>query len=339
VSLSVASAHKVMRSPGRFLPQPLLTHCVHPVINGCRNFGRRWIAPGLEMLRLRWGAACAKIVLRLPGPAAEALGRVDKDWEARISDVLSCPDNAAIPRCSNAGKVEGSCIFMHNNLRIRALSYYGAGMLNLLVANRGVHEPQEEKAFQEILPLIPSGAVMVELGSYWGFYSLWFASKVEQARCYLVEPDPRNLEAGRQNFSLNGRTAEFICAAVGNRFSTQLLSCQLVTLPELCHSRGISHINVLHADIQGAEHDMLLGAEELFAKRVVDFVFISTHGKKMHCSCREFLKSKEYRILCDVPPSSSYSVDGLVVARRSELPGPQALEVSLKSPNQDQSSA
>jgi hypothetical protein len=84
---------------------------------------------------------------------------------------------------------------------------------------------------------------------------------------------------------------------------------------------------------------MLLGAEELFAKRAVDFVFISTHGKKMHCSCRDFLKSKEYRILCDVPPSSSYSVDGLVVARRSELPGPQALEVSLKSPRQDQPSA
>ena len=37
---------------------------------------------------------------------------------------------------------------------------------------------------------------MVELGSWWAYYSLWFQARVPEARLFLVEPDPRNLEVG-----------------------------------------------------------------------------------------------------------------------------------------------
>lgn len=321
---------KLVKSVRDVIPRKILISVFYPLIAAGRSAHKKWILPRFKSLLIRAESFYRVLQLRDAGLTATAIGQIDDEWRQRTEDTLACPDNSAIPRCVEAGKVEGSCLIMHNGLKIRALSYYGAGMLNLLRANRGVHEPQEERAFQEILPLMTAGACMVELGSYWGFYSLWFATEVQRARCFLVEPDPRNLEAGKQNFALNRKTAKFICAALGNRFSTQLPLCRVVTLEEICRNNGITHIDLLHADIQGAEYDMLQQSVHLFQNATVGFVFISTHTEHLHSSCRNFLASHHYSVLCDVPPSHSYSVDGLLVAKNQSIDLPKALQVSRK---------
>ena len=58
--------------------------------------------------------------------------------------------------------------------------------------------------------------VILELGSFWSYYSLWFLSVVEQAKAILVEPLEGALEAGRRNFDLNGCEGTFIRAAIGD---------------------------------------------------------------------------------------------------------------------------
>ena len=65
---------------------------------------------------------------------------------------------------------------MHNGLAVTAQGYYGA-FSDILTANRGVHEPAEERLFAAVLAQIdPSrAALMVELGSYWAYYSTWFS--------------------------------------------------------------------------------------------------------------------------------------------------------------------
>jgi hypothetical protein len=40
------------------------------------------------------------------------------------------------------------------------------------VLNRGVHEPLEEFVFQEVLKRLPEACAMIELGAYWGHYSM-----------------------------------------------------------------------------------------------------------------------------------------------------------------------
>ena len=64
---------------------------------------------------------------------------------------------------------------MHNGVLVQRGSYYGETATVLLELNRGVHEPQEERIFQEVLPYIPAGGSILELGAYWGFHSIWFA--------------------------------------------------------------------------------------------------------------------------------------------------------------------
>ena len=76
---------------------------------------------------------------------------------------------------------------------------------------------------------------------------------------------------------------------------------------------------------------MLEGAAQSFRRRLVDYVFISTHSQALHETCRERLKSSNYLILADADTQDTYSVDGLLVGRRRELPGLQPVPISLKT--------
>ena len=109
-------------------------------------------------------------------------------WHRRIRDVLECPDRKLIPLHADAGKVKADYLIMHNGLKIEPLSYYGYPMLKMFKLTKGIHEPQEERIFIEVLKVLPKNAVMLELGSYWAFYSMCFCLAVDQPRSFLVEP-------------------------------------------------------------------------------------------------------------------------------------------------------
>ena len=146
-----------------------------------------------------------KAFLRLQGH----LWTPEREWEQRTRSVLNCRDNALIPRVDNAGLIENGQQIMHNGLRIVEGSYYGALMTQLLERTTGVHEPQEERVFAEVLPYLPKKATMLELGAYWSFYSMWFHQAVQQPMCYMVEPEEKCLELGRSNFTLNKNAGHF----------------------------------------------------------------------------------------------------------------------------------
>ena len=92
----------------------------------------------LKLKRIR-----SQRTLRSASLARYAVGRVDGEWRRRIDEVISSPDNAAIPRVPDAGKLQGHVLTMHNGVRVCANGYYGNGILNMLIENKGVHEPQE----------------------------------------------------------------------------------------------------------------------------------------------------------------------------------------------------
>ncbi len=87
-------------------------------------------------------------------------------WVPRINDVVQCTDNQDIPKDPLAGKMVNDQLMMHNGIKIDPLSYYSLPMLKMLMINKGVHEPQEEKIFQEVLKSLPSERqlTMLELG-------------------------------------------------------------------------------------------------------------------------------------------------------------------------------
>jgi len=238
-----------------------------------------------------------------------------------------------IPKIIDAGKIftDGSISYqlMHNGVKIVLNSYYGVQWItDVIYGLKGHHESQEEKCFYEVLKYIPENATMLELGSFWGYYSLWFAFEIDGAVNYLIEPDPHRLEIGRKNFELNNKTGKFFRGYAGVMVDTDFdrHGLQKIIIDDFIAQEKIEHIHILHADIQGGEYGMLESAVKSLDK--IDYFFISTHGDHhLHFPCINFLKNHGYTILAEHTLHQSYSGDGLIVAKRKGVAGPEEIEI------------
>jgi hypothetical protein len=237
-----------------------------------------------------------------------------KHWDERIADVLACADNARLKRVPNAGKIDGDFQMMHNGLRVLVNGYYGDGITRMLMANCGCHEPQEEVVFDAIVRTLPPGALMVEAGAYWGFYSMWFCKVLPEAKVYLIEPAAENLAVGQRNFQKNGFCGDFTRAYIGAQEGRNADGVRIVSIQTFLAEKRLERLDVLHVDIQGAEVEMLQGSRSLFEGRAIDYVFISTHSMALHAQCAEFLRIYGYRVLVSVDLEETHSLDGILVA-------------------------
>ena len=219
---------------------------------------------------------------------------------------------------------------MHNGLRIVRGGYYGEPISLLLEMNGGVHEPQEERVFGEVLRYLPDNAVMLELGSYWAFYSMWFTKTVSRACCYLLEPVQRNLELGQLNFRANGFDGTFIRGYVGSETGMADDGVPVYSVDAIADRYQLDRIHMLHADVQGTEFQMLNGATTMIRESKVDFVFVSTHSNALHRQCLQYLLEHEFEIIAEADPANSYSVDGVIAAHRKGVAGPNCIAIAKK---------
>lgn len=266
----------------------------------------------------------------------------DVDLRERILTTCACDDCDTLPRCEDAGKVieagDISYQVMHNGIKILPDCYYGHWMTILINLLNGHHEPQEEKAFHEVLSYMPQDAVMLELGSYWGYYSLWFKKQLPSATTYLVEPDIKNLAIGQKNYALNNFEGDFTFAMVGSTPAKAALYTSWdyetsfvpqISIDDFAHEKNLSYIHILHSDIQGAEVDMLEGCRNLINERRVGYFFISTH-RGTHEKCLDALEGK-YDILLSLTRPESFSADGLIIARSPDLNDSVNFEVTKRT--------
>jgi len=235
------------------------------------------------------------------------------DFIGRFRDVVSDPLNLLIERVPMAGYVEGTDVYLHNGLKVPVVgpgAYYGS-FSHLLVINRGVHEPLEEYVFQELLKRLGPAPSMIELGAYWGHYSMWLKKTRPKAEVILVEPDPACLKCGQDNFARNGLRGEFIKAFVGTgKFEVDAFF----------RDRKIKRLDILHADIQGFEVEMLQGAESVLTKRRVDYFFVATHSQAIHRDVVARLKAQGYRVeISSDFEDQTTSYDGFVFASSPDV--------------------
>ena len=254
----------------------------------------------------------------------------------RIKLTTSCRDTDRIPKVADAGEVrttpEGRVQVMHNGVLVVEGGYYGDWMTEIIRTLRGHHEPQEEIVFHEIVERLAAdeGApTVVELGAFWSDYTLWSMQRLPAARAIVVEPDPNNLEVGRTNLRLNGREAEVLQAAVGAvaqppqpfmcESDGQVRSVPTVDLRSLLERYHLERIDLLLADVQGAETVLLEGAGHLLADHV-RFVVVSTHHHAIsgdpltHQRCRDLLVGLGAHIVAEHTVAESFSGDGLIAA-------------------------
>jgi hypothetical protein len=230
------------------------------------------------------------------------------DFFGRFREIVSDPLNLLIERHPSAGLIEDGLVTLHNGHKVAVsgpAAYYGA-FSNILIINRGVHEPLEEFVFQTLMRTMPEKPMMIELGAYWAHYSMWLKQQRPRARVVMVEPEAVNIEAGKANFVRHGYVGEFVQAFVGDgQFEVD----------DYLAKNDVKHLDILHSDIQGFEVQMLKGARNLIATQAVDYIFISTHSQALHATVKSALARHGYRIEADADvEEQTTSYDGLIFA-------------------------
>ncbi|MDZ8261514.1 FkbM family methyltransferase [Nostoc sp. ChiQUE01b] len=270
-------------------------------------------------------------------------------WKHYITAICeSAPDDLShIPKVKDAGKIfiasdDSSKRYqlMHNGVKIKVNSYYKNLNTEIIKHLQGHHEPQEEKVFYEILKSLPEDISMIEVGSYWGYYSMW-ANQAKKSVCnILIEPIDEHMQIGKENFALNSMTAQFIRAYIGESSKKQhtkklegvtVKNLERISIDDLMKRYNLSFCHIIHADVQGAELELLKGANSTISNKKIGYFFISTHSKKLYLDCYSFLIQNNFHIVASHTREESFSADGLIVARLQSFPGIDTVNISINT--------
>lgn len=227
------------------------------------------------------------------GHSQVAAGTVPKasaeDLRGRFREIVSDPLNLLIERVPEAGEVRDGLVCLHNGNRVPIAgeeAYFGP-FSEILAINRGVHEPLEEYVFQQVLGQLPESPVMLELGAYWAHYSMWLKRARPRSSPIMVEPIDGHLQVGVANFARHGFAGEFI---------QMWVRAGWFEVDTFLQSRPGLHLDVLHADIDLHEVEMLRGARMALRRRMIDRLFVSTHSQALHEEVVESLEKAGYRV-------------------------------------------
>ncbi len=281
-----------------------------------------------------WGYASTSVGLIIrKSTQADMYGHLSAAESRRVRMTLSCRDTDPLPKVPEAGAVveqDGQRVqIMHEGTRVIADGYYGGWMTDVIRGLRGHHEPQEEQLFHHLLAHVRPGSQFVELGAYWAYYTNWYLGAVPGATALCVEPDSANLEVGRRNLALNGRTATFVQAFVGSCSERSRVGrLESLDMDAVLARVGGRPIEILHMDVQGAELPFIESMRRAVAERKVRFIVVSTHHESVfssyqklstgatttHEDCVRALQSLGAKVFVDHDVYESYSGDGLIVA-------------------------
>jgi FkbM family methyltransferase len=277
------------------------------------------------------------MVERSPAPRLDLID--DPDEVKRVVTALQCTDSDALKKVEGAGEVferDGVALQrMHNGILIEEGCYGGAWETEIIRSLRGHHEPQEEVVFDAIIRRLADTAGptrMIEFGSFWAYYSIWFATQLADAGVLALEPDPANLDVGRRNARLNdadGRI-EFLHGAIGEepgaslRFVNEsdggITDVVQFDLASLLDRQDWDRVDLALVDVQGAETILLRrAAADLRAGRV-RFLIVSTHHHTIsadaltHQRALELIRDVGGHIVAEHTVGESFSGDGLIAA-------------------------
>jgi hypothetical protein len=273
---------------------------------------------------------------------------ITSPYYPRYKRAISGSDCKSIPKDPNAGNTikykDDELLVMHNGIKVLHKHFHRQWQTEVIKKLQGHHEPQQEYAFFEVLKKIPPKGVMIEIGSFWSYYSMWFNKKIEGAQNYMIEPNIRKLNLGKKHFEINNLKGNFINAWIDLPIKKEvffdcdgLSPAKKITIDQIIESNKLAFVDIIHSDIQGSEYNMLLGCKNSLAQHKIGYFFISTHGvnvnkKTIHQACIEFLKQYKFRIIASHTPAESFSDDGLIVAQSPTLNPIPSIKISKFQP-------
>jgi FkbM family methyltransferase len=149
---------------------------------------------------------------------------------------------------------------------------------------KGIFESQETRFLKS---LVSESSVCFDVGANIGYYSLLFASLSPRGVVHSFEPVPLNYHILCANSILNSfanlkpnlcamgdreGSAELVVSSdsaysslvdTGRKPAARKIAVRMITLDEYCNSNKIHRIDLLKADVEGAEGRVLSGAQQV----------------------------------------------------------------------------
>ncbi len=135
-----------------------------------------------------------------------------------------------------------------------------------------------------LIPRLPSSGVIVDLGAHIGLASLWFATRYPEAKIYAFEAEPRNFSVLVRNTAslrnivpihaaLSGEpgaytkfyshTSRSVSHSLQPREGSSEVTVPNLRFDDIFPLYGLTHIDLLKFDVEGAEYNILRDAKRL----------------------------------------------------------------------------
>ena len=166
------------------------------------------------------------------------------------------------------------------------------------------------------LPRVEKAAVktVVDLGANIGLSALYFLQQYPQAQVICIEPDASNFEMLQKNFSQEIKTGKVKVlqeAAMGTdgfvsfesadaKYNSRVTQdgtgkkIPAISMVSLMQRAGISHIDILKIDVEGAEKYIFSGNIDWLQK--VDNILLETHSDEDNALCMQAFSQYNFKV-------------------------------------------
>lgn len=174
----------------------------------------------------------------------------------------------------------------------------------------GYESDKQRMMAQHIKP----GDIFYDIGANVGFYTLFAALFVQNTGCvYAFEPFPQNASWVEKHVTLNNlknvevfrlaiadfngesQFQEGATDGVGKIDAKGNVKVEVAALDTLIAQGKLKPATILKIDVEGAEYDVLKGAEHLL-KTNKPRIFLATHGDAVHEQCIAYLTELGYHL-------------------------------------------
>jgi hypothetical protein len=191
-------------------------------------------------------------------------------------------------------------------------------------------EQSQINMFIEAMESLSPNPSLIELGTSGvggSIYSVLF-EKFFDYKCTIINTEPRKdlIDRVKQEWSgvhlinaklYHGYTGE--SAQLSNSFMNLLdaSTCgEKLRVSKLMQDSNLTQLDILHADIQEREVDLLLELEEDKCFDKINYLFISTHSPSLHTQCLDIINQNTPRDIIFSDPYAGGCGDGLIVIKK-----------------------
>ena len=177
----------------------------------------------------------------------------------------------------------------------------------------------EFNRFEQIIENIKTEQpIMIELGCFWALWSIIFRKKFPNGKTIILEGDKNKLDVGISNLNKNNiDILKYYHNTISRDFSDSSFNPKVndIGLDKIIIENNITHIDLLHADIQGSEIRLIDDIIILLSSRKISNIIIATHSTEIHNTILDKLSSINLELTINDIKYSHKKHDGEIIIK------------------------